>query len=371
MQILKKIALGGLTALPLAVISCSVVTVKQSENAAWKTNVSFAFEQSWYQDKGGNREELTAYERLFSQTFNDFKNADPELKNFADANFSIVAAVADDNLSLNNVISSNYDFAFVSAKFVENNDLNKLRYYPMVQTLTEAFHFDEDEKANQVAVATKMQAAFDKKPFMEWTQTGEQWNGSRWNFLYSTNKLVNFYRGMVVISGDETTRNSIKTAWNNRDWNTFRNFGIQGIKKFKLFQAYFKNHFNLPNNTFTTLEEDQLQHPNKYSNLEYFKVGQDPEFRISLDDEASFAWTKNTNIKPSDTTIKFQAPSGEKLEFLTVSPIFKYDVGVFAKTFNKQQAELILKTMEHLAKQGKDIFGPKIGYNGYEKYKAN
>lgn len=65
-------------------------------------------------------------------------------------------------------------------------------------------------------------------------------------FMMRIKKLVDFYRGCVIIWGDEQTLKGIKDAWNNKDWNAFRNYGIMfgketSASKYKLQEALLKN----------------------------------------------------------------------------------------------------------------------------------
>ncbi|CRH25633.1 High affinity transport system protein p37 precursor [Chlamydia trachomatis] len=55
------------------------------------------------------------------------------------------------------------------------------------------------------------------------------------------------------------------------------------------------------------------------------------------------------------------------MEALIVTNPIPYDVGVFRKSVNQLEQNLIVQTFINLAKNKQDTYGPLLGYNGYKK----
>ncbi|UVD81699.1 hypothetical protein NV226_00040 [Mycoplasma iguanae] len=355
---------------PLAItaIGMFIACAPQQQNEGqWQTKVTMSLNQAWWDDKDSNQNKIDEFIKIFKTEFQKLKNQNPEWSKLPDVEFSIINNT-EDNLTLQNVQNNKSDFAIISSTHALNaNPENRTSKAVQLklQTLTKAFNFDDGTESDPFKIAQNMQELFDKKPFEEWELTTEQWSGSTWNFLYDTKKTVDFYRGQISIVGTEEIRKEIKAAWNAKDWNKFRNFGILHIENLKLFEKTLKEHFN---NSFTSLEADKLQNPDKYSKGYLKDIGQKSGFAISLDNEAPFAWEKNKNVDAQETDKKFTTKTGEKIDFLTVTDKHLYDIGIFKKNFNSLQADLIVQTFINLAKNQQDIYGPNVGYNGYKKY---
>lgn len=358
------------TLMPMVIVACSNVE-KEKE---WSTKVEMAMNKGWYDDKSDSSKGLDDFLYNFQIKFKELKNANKSTKDFPDVIFSFKAANEDDNLAIQDLQSSKVDFIITNSTSVAKANPNNLPFKEILsklQTETTSFIFDQSDietEENYSKIVEKTQEIFDKKPFMKWNKDSEKWTGSRWDFLYDTTKNIDFYRGAILIVGDQNKRDLIKKAWKEKDWNTFRNFGILHKSSFDLHEMRLKKHFNLPNNTFTSLDEDRLLYSDKYLQKSAHQLGRVNNFSIALDYEASFAWTTNSNVKSSDNQIKFTPNLNEKIEFLTVTEARKYDIGSFRRGFNDQQAELIVNTFIELSKEGKDTYGPYVGYNGYSHY---
>lgn len=247
----------------------------------------------------------------------------------------------------------------------------------LLQTLTHAFRFDplpvyyQDGSFGDYLLswARKQNALFHSMPFSQWKDTAFGWNGIRYNDFYTT-QLIDFYRGSIWIRGSEEKLRKIQEAWQAKDWRTFRSFGIllgepRHNTRWKLPEALFKKHFNLPNNTFTDFLTEQMQHPDLFRNDKaWFMASRlNQNYHIAFDDEASFAWTLSTSQNASYYT----APPKQKIQIFLLTDPLLYDIAVVNNSLDPLQRELIAQTFLEMAQQGIDTFGPSIGFNGYRK----
>ncbi|WP_391591980.1 Extracytoplasmic thiamine-binding lipoprotein [[Mycoplasma] cavipharyngis] len=209
----------------------------------------------------------------------------------------------------------------------------------------------------------------EKDQKVEGTNT-KNWNGIRYNDIYANpRKLVPFYRGMIMIYGTDEQLKQIKDAWNKKDWNAFKKFGIAGGKtssagKFVLQELLLKKHFN---NAFTTLEEEKLKDKNfklltgqSGSNIGWTNL---KDYHIFFDDESSYAWTQNNTT--NDQHFYTPQVANTKAEVFMVTNPMGYDLGIFNKSIAKPVQQIISQAFINLAKANKDPYGPLGGYNGY------
>lgn len=302
---------------------------------------------------------------------------------FKDKNFNFVVKSVDDNSSKRDlVLNGSANFAFLTAgSIVDEGIYSKLK--PMVQTMTTAFKFDTDMSKVYVdgsesdplrTIANQMQkASFGETyqyPFDSWkdnagTQPNYNWNGIRYNDFYNEEKVIDGYRGMIILSGTDEQITNATNYWNSKDWNSFRNLGIilgdsssQG--NYKLQEKLIRTHFNLGNDW--TIASDKAQNQNKYESDPYGteKIGKNENYVISFTDEASFAWTNNNLNKES-----YRPRTGAKLKILTVTNPYLYDIGVFSSNIDSELAKLISQSMVNLYENKDNNYGDGLGYNGY------
>lgn len=270
------------------------------------------------------------------------------------------------------------DFAFLKSKTIMDNKLYKYTN-PKIQTLAIPFVFDKDNNSRYInglendplrIIASDMQnISFGKKNFKDWTDNEFQWNGIRYDKFYDLNaNLINTYRGMILISGDNNQLKGVKDAWNKKDWNTFRNYGIitgesNSIGNFILQEKLLLKHFG---NQFNTLIEDKSQNQNKYKVDSYGveDVGKFSNFVISFSEEGSFSWTHNSQYSSS-----FRPINNNKIEILTVTNPGIYDIGVFNKSLNYKIVDLLTESIYQIYKQNvnNNEYPSSLGYNGFSK----
>ncbi|MGC7160928.1 ABC transporter thiamine pyrophosphate-binding lipoprotein p37/Cypl [Metamycoplasma hominis] len=261
---------------------------------------------------------------------------------------------------------------------VYNLEKDKSNIHPFLQTMTRAFVFDQDFNAqysnglDDDPLRKIAQSAFDlfnKKPFENWDDKEYKWNGSIYESFYANkDKLVDYYRGLVAVWGTQEELKAIKEAWNKKDWKTFRNFGIMhgsssSGSKYLLQEALFKKHFNLKGNEFKSFLEDKQGNEVKYIKGKIKNIGKGAfsKYHIVFDDLGSFAYThsKGSAIYKLDD-------KNSKIEFLTVTEPLKYNIFATSSNIPKELREIIANAMVEVWKEGKDTYGPTVGFNGYK-----
>lgn len=383
---MKKIVYGltglmTISTLAISAISCSPAPTNWTEeqqqkwenewrsntNNAWDSNIDIIVKSGYdpsVQAAKVAQDLTTEFNRL--QQLDAKYKAKPTVK----INFTMGSS---DEVIVQNVASNKSDFGISSISAI--NQGNHQKYHPVLQTTTNAFTFDKkwsnyqngtnDDPLVQVANATNVTLATN--PYQNQKDT---FNGSIYPIYYDFNKQVDFYRGAIYIAGDKSTLNDIHKAWDQKDWNTFRNFGIvtgasDSGGQFLLEEKLLQKHFNSDNKkVFSTISQDRLEHPSKWienSNQSARDLQNNlyQDFHIAFDDEGSFGYTKNNDSN-------YYNPTNKKLKILTVTEPLKYDIGIFRTNFNSDQAKLLAQAWINLSSAKTDTYGPSIGYNGYQ-----
>lgn len=371
----KKLKTIFLTATASALGAVSLLSCNNSATETWDTNLSVNINTSWWGDQTLQQDFINEFTKNFSEEFENIKQNNEQTKNLPKVNIQF-KPFADLTQSLQSLQSQSDDFSFVShgiySALYKKNAIDLP--IPILQTQTRAFKNDTNINYdfNQLKlIAKNFNDVFNDIPYNQWSnklEDKQKWNGSIYQFLYEDiNQKVDFYRGMIMIEGTEQEKEKIKQAWNNKDWNAFKNFGIIHGKtsefgSFKMQEFLLKKHFNLSENTFTTLSEEIQKYPNKFSNKQGYTLGQDSQYKIAFDDAVSYAWTKNDNDKT-----KYTSKNNEgSIEIFIVTEPLLYDLGIVRSKLPKIQQDMIQKTFINLSEKNKDLYGPLIGYNGYK-----
>ncbi|AZZ65463.2 alkylphosphonate ABC transporter substrate-binidng protein [Metamycoplasma phocicerebrale] len=353
---MKKISifLSSLCAfgLPLAAISCNN-----------KKGLFFGLNSPWYGKKN---------EDFFIKVFEQYK----EKTNNKNLEYK-TTFVAENNDTVSLLKKGTVNIATITTPLLIKQKSENI--IPIIQTLTRAFKFDlnasdlysnglENDKLRKIA--KNVQELFDKKPYKDWSDEEYKWNGHIYETFYANkDTLVDYYRGIIMIQGNEEQLKQIKKAWEEKDWNTFRNFGIVLGKatsgsKYILPEALFKKHFNLENNKFTSFAIDSLKNSKKYLIEKAKNIGKGSlkNYHIVFDEMGSFAYTNNKN----GNYYTLEDPNS-KIEFLTATEPLKYNViAVNKDTFSDEQIKILKEIIFSLWKEGKDNYGPRVGFNGYK-----
>ncbi|MDE5553339.1 MAG: hypothetical protein K2I67_02220 [Malacoplasma sp.] len=347
----------------------------------------------------------TANQGDFNQFANDVEQTFNKLKK--QESYSQYSDLADITISVNNiddndakrdlVENGSASFAFLTAKTLTKNNFYQ-QVNAKVQTLTTAFTFDTDMSKSYVngldpndeqgskdgsidplrEIANNMQkASFGENyqyPFNTWKDTegtapNYNWNGIRYTAFYSEDKLISGYRGMIFLTGTDAKINEAIKAWDDKNWENFRNLGIMVGKdsssgNYLLQEQLIKNHFNNLRKNWT-IAEDRKSHQDKYDTDSYGTSKTNNEnFTIHFSDEASFAWTHYDG-----TTTDYSTISNGKIKILTVTNYALYDIGVFSKNVDARVADLLSESMIYLYNNKNNLYGEGLGYNGYQKIK--
>ncbi len=288
--------------------------------------------------------------------------------------------IIDDSFTkISNIQTAKADFAFVNSQSIKDNGIEEFNL--ILQTQTDAFKEDTNldyySDGQLKSKAEKMTTLFSKTPYKDWEDTAQQWTGSRYNFLYETNKLINFYRGMILITGSEEEIKKIKEAWDQKKWSDFMNYGIGhgssgSAGKFQLPDLLLRKHFG---SSYPGLQNAINQNPDKFANVRGREIGRDNKIKIVFDDANSFAWTHNdknaTNhfYTPTENNGKGDSEKSNnknnKVEILTYTDPMLYDIGIVSDTLSDRYQKAIAEVFVELAKTKQDIYGPSYGYNGY------
>ncbi|MBN4089324.1 ABC transporter thiamine pyrophosphate-binding lipoprotein p37/Cypl [Mycoplasma enhydrae] len=336
--------------IPLTAISC------QTER------LSFSVNQPW----NGKRPR-----GFFEAIVDSFQKSTNEKRVSYKINF-----IEENNDSISLLKKGSTNIAIVTTPlFIQQRDRNIV---PIIQTMTRAFKFDlnindlysDGTNADRLRIIAKnAQDLFAKKPYKEWTNDGYKWNGSIYEYFYDT-KNVEYYRGLIMIQGTGKQRKKIKEAWENKDWNSFRNFGIVTGKetsgsKYILQEALFKKHFNKKDNSFQSFAIDKKNNSEKYTTGRPRDIGKGSlkKYHIVFDELGSFGYThnkkNNDKYSPED--------KDSKIEFLTVTEPLKYNViAVSKKSFFDNEITILKNAIIDVWKHKKDNYGPLVGFNEYK-----
>ncbi|PZV99958.1 ABC transporter thiamine pyrophosphate-binding lipoprotein p37/Cypl [Metamycoplasma auris] len=383
---MKKINLflvtASLLSLPLVAASCNKTDKKpnsttqgdDSSNKAIKKELRFAVNKPWFGKQDGHN-----FFKQIIEEYNKKTKQESTIKvTYAGENNDLAGTIAKGTNNIAVITTPLY------IKQYKNKHMENI--VPILQTATRAFKFDTEDMG-QIKykdgketdplreLAKKAHTLFAAKKYTEWKDDEYKWNGSIYEHFYDTNGIVPHYRGVVMIHGDKDTRDKIKKAWEEKDWNTFRNFGIvtsseDSGSKYILQEQLFKRHFG--KDKFESFKKDKLK-----ANAKYISSGKDAkprnigqgsikEYHIVFDDLGSFAHTHNSKDgKPN----KFYSPEGNsEIEFLTVTEALRYNViAVDKKVFNDEEIKVLQDVIINLAKDKKDDYGPTVGFNGYIK----
>lgn len=285
----------------------------------------------------------------------------------------------DPQIKISKLKNGSADFAFVPlGKSIEQQLINYSQ--PKIQTLTDAFTFDNDGEKFYIdgtnndplrVIANNMQKdSFDKIPLFEDWGNNFGWNGVRHDVFYEKNTITNkyvltdHYRGMIVLNGTSEEIEKAIIAWDEKDWNSFRDLGIiygdqDSDGNYKLQELLIKKHFNKEKNW--TLNSEIQKFQDKFLKDDYgnTKMGITNNV-ISFTDEASFAWTPSNKVS-------YRAPNGKQIKILTVTDPLYYDIGFFSNRIKGQLLDNFIYAFNYLADSNNNTYGSSIGYNGYKE----
>ena len=353
-KLMKKLCLPLVVITPL---SSLLISCNKTEDI---TKIRIDFKTPWWEFKNDERQLLK--DNIQDEINNSIKNI-----NYQNIEIEINTNNSEDNIIVSNVASGKTDIGFCSIGSI-NSWSNDHQILPIIQTQTNSFKWTDnwsnyqDGMINDPLFQTGQEITDEINKYPKLTD--DDFNGSVYESFYNFDKKVDFYRGMILIYGTDEEIIAIKDSWKNRDWNSFREFGIitgntSSSGSFKSQASLLKKHFK---NGFTTLLEDINQNTNSYKvNGKGRDIGKDQKYHIAFDDEGSFAWTHNNDndyFNPKDPQAS--------IEVLTVTEPLKYDVGIASTKIPNSLIQPITNAIINIYKNGLDTLGPRLGYNGYK-----
>lgn len=278
--------------------------------------------------------------------------------------------------ALDEVIKGSAHLAFPSVGALMSNEKHN-EVNPYLQTLARSFNNDstaavyvdgtlENDPLRKLGASETEE--FNATPYANWDPNNWDKTNYIYTNFYDSSKKVNYQRGAIWISGTDEVRANIIKAWNDKDWATFKSFGVihgssDSGSKFILPQNLLKLHFNKEDNKFTTLSEEILNNANLFVEGKIAHLHKDASKHIVFDNQGSYSWTKSKEENLS----KYTPRDGEKLEILTLTNPIPYNLGVFNKDLPKEVIETISDTFIELANADQDPTGKSQGFVGYEK----
>lgn len=148
---------------------------------------------------------------------------------------------------------------------------------------------------------------------------------------------VSAYRSQIYITGDKTTRDQIKKAWNDRDWVKFKSYGIaakaaSSESGYLIPEKMIKKQFG---NSFTTMANEAK------NDNEHIKVGVKPDAILKAGGaKIGFSFSNN----PIQSASKW--PALGDIEVLSTSVAIPNDILVARGGLNRVEAELISKMIK-------------------------
>ncbi|WP_406617501.1 ABC transporter thiamine pyrophosphate-binding lipoprotein p37/Cypl [Mycoplasmopsis adleri] len=285
-------------------------------------------------------------------------------------------AGGDDKVTLNDVLTNDNVIAFpaVSKYYLDNaNYLDSTNVF--MRTLTNAFKnnlssagYSEGEDNYLIKQAKNQNEIFNShNGYANWPS--KDYINSTYEWCYEPNKTVGWQRGSIWIMGTDEELAKIKEAWNTRNYEEFRKFGIimgkeDSGSKYLLPQALFRKQFNkyFANSSFSE-ELNNAQLSSYYTkSLKAKDMGKQKSYKIAFDNEMAFAYTKSDGKK---YVVNQKENPGAKLEILTVTDAIPYNIGVASKNIKQDILNAILDGFKETVKLNKNFVGVAYGFNDY------
>ncbi|MGX9394373.1 ABC transporter thiamine pyrophosphate-binding lipoprotein p37/Cypl [Mycoplasma sp. 392] len=334
--------------------------------------------QAW--SKSFNLEKITFFKQI-EQKYNELKKLNDKTKDLPDIKIK-VNIISDDRTLFDSALVHKNNISITTSNFLLQRasltDYQVNLVKPFLQTLTlapkydsEGFFWVDNAKALQQSVMQRNEL-LTKKPFNEWKNDEYQYKNGIYQSFYDLKTKIPYYRGDILIVGSPETRSMIKTAWNEKDWQTFRSFNIalgesSSSSKYKFVELLFQKHFNLKKNQFDSFA---IQKQKASSNFFTYPKGSGakdmksmPEVHIFLAEEGEWAY-HNSQKEP---TLYTPAKTDEQVEILTTTDPILFNVVVA----NKYMSDDVISLLQNAILSSKDDWGYWVGINGYEKTNAD
>ncbi|AMD81320.1 High affinity transport system protein p37 [Mycoplasmopsis canis PG 14] len=303
--------------------------------------------------------------------------------------FVIKLTVEGDNDSyernVSDLLSGKQDLVFTSSGKIlsKKEELKRGNISLGIQTLTKMFKGTNDNTEKYIhglesdplrIIAKKEQKLFDRIPRDKWNdkEKGNSYSDSEYIYKdFYTDKLTEFYRGIIfIIANDEDTENIIK-AWESKDLEKFLSYGYvhsldkESGSKYILPQALLKKHFGNKFVSFLDLiDKEKSPFKGDKKPIKNNKVNLKDK-KIFFDAEGLYSWTKFKDIVNDPFSISTERP-GQKFTFLTVTDVLPYNIGLYNSKISKENIKIFSESLNDLAKNKEDLWGPAAGFHGYK-----
>ncbi|MBN0919609.1 ABC transporter thiamine pyrophosphate-binding lipoprotein p37/Cypl [[Mycoplasma] gypis] len=324
--------------------------------------------------KGFDINKITFFKNIENE-YNKLKQKNEKLKDTPD--IKIKPSLNSDNRAVfDSVYANRAQIGFSTSVFLmqkaNQSQLNIDKIQTVAQTTTFApkhdntplFYGEDDEAFAQMV--NDINIDFSKKPFSQWSDDEYQYKYGIYNTFYDKTRQVNYYRGAIFIAGDDDTISKIKQAWQQKDWKTFKSFGIvtasnsNSNSKYVYPEILFKKHFNKVDNKFTSFAQEKEKNNDLFASYVKGQSAKDMfnfKQHIFLGEEGEYAYHH------SDRNSKlFSRPNGERAEILTMTDPISFNILIANNSLSKDQLKLLVSVMM----SQKDDFGYLIGVNGYQ-----
>ena len=334
-------------------------------------------------DNGWTEESKNAFSNLLAKKYKEIIKNNSQFKNLNSNIIFKFKKINDKNQILTDLITNkknNLDLGILSYglfanKIKEKKDLEKFEPQFIAQTKTYKFiwdtinnpHYYNGLKNDKLRKLAELQnnEYFDKYgEFKNWySNINLNWDGSKYKNFYNENETTEFYRGNILISGNEAIINQITKAWEQKDWETFKSFGIIHDKntsgsKFKFQLNLLSKHFNI---SYQKLIEFFNSQDNKQHILGKAKkiLGKE-NYYIAFSEEGIFNWTKSKKDSNDFNPNNQQ----HKIRVLTTTENAPYDALLARSKMSKELISSLKKLFNSIETKEND-FGIYTGYNQF------
>lgn len=351
-----------------------------------------------------------AFINKLNADFKALKDADPKLKNLPDVTFKIATGV-DYGTLLSDLKTDKKDsdigflpyHSFANSLLNKNLDGNNLKanFAPKLigQTATLKFiwsgddnnHYTTGDANDKLRVAANDENVEQFQAFGEfpsWTDDNASlaFDGSKYKAFYKNNELTYVYHGAIYIAGTKAQRDAIIAAWDSKNWDAFKAYGIIFKKpssggSYKYQTALLAKHFgkNLDELRASLEKENNTLVTKGKSAASNLGKGTDSTRRnIGFSDEGEFNWTpkswgediyKPSGYNPNEAN-NFNSETNDVVRVFTLTNPAPYDVILGRAGLDEDQARLIKTVLNDLS-LSENTFGIYTGYNKFERITAN
>ncbi|OAB48805.1 ABC transporter thiamine pyrophosphate-binding lipoprotein p37/Cypl [Mycoplasmopsis gallinarum] len=395
---MKKLAFLPLTLLsPLALVSAGCQNTEKADDSLKNWDKNLVINNDWINPGFKGTEVETQFLKLVTNKFNEIKNKDPKLASLPDVTITINGEYSESQL-LQDLKSNKLDADFgilpyhSFAEEIKNEaELAEFNLPLTVQTSTLRFIWTPKENNQDAYIAHTDEAYYDLLAqneneqqfkaygeFPDWTDADPRlkFDGSKYAVFYADD-TIDFYSGSILISGNKTTRDQIKAAWDSRNWDQFVAFGITfketssgGAYKYQINRL--AKHFNKP---LTEVHQYFIQdnNPNVLKGNDVSgTLGKSQEnekvYHIAFDDNGSFNWTAkswgDTLFKPSNFVANqaYDSETNDVVRVMTTTEWAPYDVMFARRGMNAKQNEIMQQVLASLTKE-QNTYGIFTGFN--------